>query len=260
MSHITILGTGNLATILGSALKQKGCHIVQVYGRTPRKAAELASQLGAQPVVNLDELDAAADIYIICVSDSAVGELALRLPRVGGVVVHCAGSIGIDVLQRSHARTAVLYPLQTFTATRQVDLSTTPFLVEASDDATLAEVRGVASMLSNSCTEVDSGRRLKIHLAAVFANNFTNHMAAIAGEILEREGLDFELLRPIMAETFNKMLAGTPVAAQTGPARRNDRNVMDKHIELLTCSPKWRLIYELVSQSIHELDQKKHNV
>jgi len=259
-SRIVILGTGNVASILGQALRNNGCEVCQVFGRTREKVAALASRLDATPVCNLDTLAIDADFYIICLADQAIEAVASRMPRVEGTIMHCSGSLDIDVLRKYHRDAAVLYPLQSFTASRNINLATTPFLLEASSPGVLARLQQLASLLSGNCLNVDSPVRLKIHLAAVFACNFANHMSAIASELLEREGLNFDILRPMLSETFDKILTAKPADAQTGPARRNDRIIIDKHIDLLSCDPEWKLVYELLSQSINELNKRNNDV
>lgn len=195
-----------------------------------------------------------ADIYIIAVSDGAVGEVSrqLNVPS-GAVVAHTAGGVGMDALSGDCPHRAVIYPLQTFSQGRRIDFSQVPLFIEYATPHAGEVIRELACALSSSVSEADSARRVRLHTAAVFACNFSNHLYAIAARLLEEDGLTFDVLKPLITETADKAVStGDPASAQTGPAVRGDRSTMVRHMELLGREgwEEYLKIYELLSQSI----------
>lgn len=231
---IVLLGSGNVATHFGKALSDAGHRIVQVYSRTKAHAAVLADAVSAQAIDNLADVDLAADVYLIVVTDDVISEVAARLPSaLKGIVVHTAGSVDIAVLAPHARKYGVIYPVQTFSIAKPVDFSTIPLALEASDEAMYAELIQLVTPLSTRIFPCDSRQRLALHIAAVFACNFTNHLYAIGADILREYALDFDLIRPLILETAQKVMAHSPREVQTGPAIRNDVGTMQKHLELL---------------------------
>lgn len=247
---IVLLGSGNVATHLGRALVGAGHRIRQVYSRTEPHARALAEVLGAEAATDLARIDKRADAYIIAVKDDAIDAVAAQLEGVQGMVVHTAGSVDMTVLA-SHATVyGVLYPLQTFSKAKAVDFSNVPLAVEASQQAVLKRLEALAGSLSDRVFRCDSKQRLSLHVAAVFACNFTNHFYAIAADVLNKHGLDFDLIRPLILETAQKVMAHLPKDVQTGPAVRNDVRTMGKHVELLVSDPELERFYRLFSKRI----------
>ena len=260
--NIALIGAGNLAAHLGPALQAAGHHVVQVYSRTAGSATALAARLGCGWTTEVAGITARAELYVFSVRDAVLGELAERvfssLENLGGGVgerregpgalfVHTAGSMPVDVLPAP--RRGVLYPMQTFSKQRPLRFSEIPVFVESpTDEAMLLEL---ASQLSERPSVLDGERRRRLHLAAVFACNFANHVYDLSSRILEEVGLPFEVMLPLIDETARKVHDLPPRLAQTGPAVRYDQNVMRRHLELLGEGVE-REIYELLSRSIHD--------
>ena len=248
---IVLIGSGNVATHLGGALAGAGHRIVQVYSRTAAHATALAGTLGAGATTDPTTIDIHADVYILAVKDDAIAAVAAQLPAgLKGTVVHTAGSVGMDVLNGHAEACGVLYPLQTFSKAKPVDFSVIPVAVEASDDTALAGLETLAGSVSGRVFRCDSRQRLSLHVAAVFACNFTNHFYAIAADMLGEHGLDFDLIRPLIFETAQKVMEHRPADVQTGPAVRHDVRTMEKHLELLRDHPALAGLYELISRRI----------
>ncbi|WP_423148099.1 Rossmann-like and DUF2520 domain-containing protein [Rubrolithibacter danxiaensis] len=247
---IVLLGSGNVATHLGKALKQVGHVILQVWSRSEAHAEELARELDAASSANIYDIIPDADLYIISISDDAITELAATLKLKDKLLVHTSGSVDISVLSGVSNRIGVLYPLQTFSKFKDVAFSEIPLAVEGSTPAIEEQLVKVAEQLTTKVLKLDSEKRKALHVAAVFACNFTNHLYAIANQILKEHGLSFDLIRPLIAETAAKVQAADPEAVQTGPAVRNDIRVIDKHVDFLQDHPFLKDLYEQLSKSI----------
>lgn len=258
MKRAVIIGSGNLAEALARTVAGNGAlELVQIYGRNAERVqtvARLAATAGACDPEALAE----ADIYLIAVSDKAVAAVAATLPiPAQAAVVHTAGSVPLGALPPKFARRGVLYPLQTFTKGREVDFSQIPLLVEASSEAFGEELEAFARTLSRHVVPADSERRAKAHLAGVFACNFVNHMYAVGERIVRMAGLEFDVLKPLIAETAAKALdAASPAEVQTGPAVRNDFTTKARHGEMLSYDLRLKNLYSSISQSIWETSKK----
>lgn len=251
---IAILGAGKLAFHLAPALEAAGHQIVSVYSRRPRQAENLCENLyEAEAVHSLNFSSSPAEVFILALADDAIGEVAsaLRLPG-QAILLHTSGGKPIDVLKVSDAaESAVLYPLQTFSPDKVINFRQLPFLIEANSPVALKKVRQIAESLSDRVEEVDSYKRRLLHTAAVFACNFSNHMLHLAEEMVEQEGLEFDLLKPLIEETFTKALHISPSKSQTGPAIRGDDSTMQGHMALLReKDPALAEIYQMLSLSI----------
>lgn len=256
LKRVVIVGSGNVAEALTRALPASGAELCQVFARNRGRGPRVAALGGTTWTADPDRL-AEADLYLIAVSDRAVGEVAasLRLPD-GAVAAHTAGSVPLDALE-AFPRRAVIYPLQTFTAGRAVDFARVPLFLEASDKGTYQAVERFARRLSSQLYPADSKRRGILHLAGVLACNFVNALYAAGERTLAREGLPFEALRPLIAETAAKALAApSPAAVQTGPAVRGDLPTLERHRALLAEEPLLLEIYNLMSRYIWETSRK----
>lgn len=253
LPNIALIGAGNVATHLGRALKQAGYKIIQLFSRTISSASELAEKLQCPYVTDLSLVTSNADIYLVSVKDDALDKVIPQLVKQNpnALFLHTSGSTSMNVWEGYVKRYGVLYPLQTFSKRFVVDFKTVTFYVEAVDPTDLDIVRQMAYSLSENVYETDSEQRLYVHLAAVFACNFSNHMYAIAYKLLQEKGLSFVPLLPLVDETVRKIHQLNPVGAQTGPARRWDRMIMNKHESLLKTCPAIADIYKKVSESIH---------
>jgi len=255
---IVIVGAGNLATHISQALLNAGHDVLQVYSRTYDSASLLASKLGCKAVTRIGDIATDADLYVVSVTDSALEGLlpSLCARRPEGVFVHTAGSMPLSVFDGLATRYGVIYPMQTFSKYREVDFHVIPCFIEASDETTLRLLHMVCGGISSMVYELASEKRKYLHLAAVFACNFANHCYDVASRLLEENGLDFAAMLPLIDETASKIHDMNPADAQTGPAVRFDRNVMDKHMQLLDGKPQLRQMYKMMSEGIHELKNK----
>lgn len=262
--RIIMIGAGNVATNMAWALRGAGHEIPQVYSRTMTSAARLAGIIGSEAVSDISAIRDDADAYIISVKDDAIAAVAESLcTRIGdAVVVHTAGSVPVEALSRVAAHCGVLYPMQTFSRDRVVDFSEIPCFIEASDAVTLGRIELLARSISNDVRRMSGTDRQRLHLAAVFACNFANHCYEMASEILSSAGISFDVMLPLIDETARKVHSISPLKAQTGPAVRHDRTVMDAHLRFLDSlsgddseavrQNTMRDIYRLMSRSIHE--------
>lgn len=250
---VALIGAGNVAHHLAPALLKAGVNLCQIYSRSIESARELGIKTGITYVADVGAIYPDCDIYIFCVSDDALLPLykEVRINK-EAVVLHTSGSLPMDIFKSLAGHYGVLYPIQTFTKKRTLDFREIPLCIEASNKETLQMLRQLAGLLSGRVEEISSEQRKVLHLAAVFANNFVNHLYGIAGEILEKEGLDGTLLRPLIFETAHKVMLLAPEAAQTGPARRGDEGIMSIHRTLLKENRKLLNLYTLLSDSIKE--------
>ena len=250
---ITIIGTGNVAWHLAPALENAGYVINEIYGRTEDKALQLSENLYNPLVVDsLDFSTSTSSLFIIAVSDNAIESVATEIVLPDeAMVIHTSGTVPMSILNLTALDyIGVFYPLQTFSKERKLSLDKVPFLIEANDEDGLEILKRIASYISSNVKCVNSEERSKIHLAAVFVNNFTNHMLAIAGDLMDRNELDFNLLEPLIRETIDKALDQKPLNSQTGPAIREDQNTMERHLEELSFNSDYQQLYKLISESI----------
>ncbi|HEY0670544.1 MAG TPA: Rossmann-like and DUF2520 domain-containing protein [Sphingobacteriaceae bacterium] len=252
--NIVMLGSGNVATHLGKALQLAGHTIVEVWSRTFDNARILASSLQAEAVADVSEISRQADIYIIAVSDDVIADVAALIPATDKLIIHTSGSTGIEILKPYSSRYGVLYPLQTFSKKQDVDFKEIPLVMEGSSEEVEHVLKEMVLQVSFNVHLLNSDQRRVLHLAAVFACNFTNHLYALADNLLKDHNLTFDLIRPLITETARKVQHNNPVSVQTGPAARNDKKTIDKHLELLRDHPELQEIYKLLSQSIVNLN------
>lgn len=253
--EVVILGSGNVATHLARAI-DKYHHVAQIYSRNLAHASVLANCLkDCSPTDNLDHLITDADLYILSISDDSIGSVSASMPQVKGIVVHTSGSVGLEALSHMNNPVGVLYPLQTFSKDTMVDLADVPFFLEASDTDTLHRLETFGSFLSEKIYRADSEQRQTLHIAAVFACNFFNHLLDISTEILSKKGYSLDVLAPLVKLTASKAFETGAYDCQTGPAVRGDTATINKHIESLDTQQKE--IYRLLSQSI--IDRHKIN-
>jgi predicted short-subunit dehydrogenase-like oxidoreductase (DUF2520 family) len=255
-TQIVFIGAGNLATNLAKALYRQGFRISQVYSRTESNARELANAVEAEWTDALENVSKDGEIYFVCLTDTALIEL---LPKIvmnknnNALFVHTAGSIPMDIWKGQAEYYGVVYPMQTFSKQIEVDFSEIPIFIEASDEEVHDKLKAIVLTLSKKIYDASSEQRKILHLAAVFTCNFTNHMYALAADLLNRYHLPFEVMLPLVDETARKVHQLPPVATQTGPAMRNDEDVMNGHLKLLKDEPEIKELYELISKSIHKM-------
>ncbi len=257
METISLIGAGNLATRLGLALTAAGYRIAGVFSRTMGSARTLAAALHCEATDDLSTLPA-ADVHLFSVTDTALPLLAARWGTMhpGSFCLHTAGSMPMTVFEGHAGRYGVLYPMQTFSKTRDVDFSAIPCFVEGSDAQALREATRLALSVSKRVIPMPGEKRRWLHLAAVFACNFTNHCYDIAGRLLQAHGISEDVLLPLIDETAAKVHDMPPGKAQTGPAVRFDQNVIERHLRMLASCPELQEIYTALSRHIHSYAQK----
>lgn len=252
-TSIVFIGAGNLATNLAKALYYKGFRIVQVYSRTEESARTLAQAVEAAYTTDLSSVTGDARLYIVSLKDAAFVEL---LPQIvsgkkDALWVHTAGSIPMNIWEGQADRYGVFYPMQTFSKQRAVDFQDIPVFIESNSVEDTRFLKDIASALSERVYEATSEQRKSLHLAAVFTCNFTNHMYALASDLLKKYQLPFEVMLPLIDETARKVHELEPRLAQTGPAVRYDENVINSHLQMLVDEPEMQEIYKLISKNIH---------
>lgn len=252
---VVFIGAGNLATQLSLCMRKTGYEIVQVYSRTEESASLLAGRLDCPYVTSLECIVPDANLYIVALKDSALVEL---LPQIAAsksenaLFVHTAGSLPMSIWKGYAKHYGVFYPMQTFSKAREVEFENIPIFVEADQESDIETLKTLGRSLSNVVMEADSEQRRYLHLSAVFVCNFVNHMFTVGEHLLREHQLPFNIMYPLIKETIEKVLGGmNPSEAQTGPAVRYDRNVMDKHVRLLSAHPLWQHLYEEISKSIY---------
>ena len=246
MIKVVILGSGNVAQHLIEVMKNvSSIDLVQVFARNPNQLNQL---LPSSKIVSDYQKIAAADVYIISVSDNAISEVSAKLPFENRLVVHTSGSSDLSVLDNKN-RKGVFYPLQTFTKGKKVDFTPIPICLEAENEQDYQLLENLGNCISKKVFQINSEQRKSLHVAAVFVCNFVNHLYQIGNEICEANQIPFEVLHPLIQETTQKVLELTPKEAQTGPALRNDTKTIQKHLDFLS-DENYKTIYQLLTQSI----------
>ena len=249
---ISIIGTGNLGCHLASALEEVGHTVINIYGRHIAQAKNIASKLySAEATDCLDFSASKAELFIIAVSDDAIANIAnaIVLPE-KAILTHTSGTKNIMELAACPNAKGVFYPLQTFTKGKKVDWTTIPICIEATNQEADIVLTKVAESLSKFVYFLDALQRKRVHLAAVFACNFTNHLLKISNDILASHDIPFEILKPLIIETVDKALVKGPANAQTGPAVRKDLQTVQQHLDDLAFEPDKQEIYRLLSKAI----------
>jgi predicted short-subunit dehydrogenase-like oxidoreductase (DUF2520 family) len=246
MIKIVIIGSGNVAQHLIQAFaKSKEIEVLQVFSRRKEAIIPLFdSSLITNDFNDLVE----ADLYIISISDDAISSVSSKLPFKNRLVVHTSGSVPIDSLDNKNRR-GIFYPLQTFTKNKAVDFSQIPFCLESENDSDFELLEKVAKSISNNVFKSNEKQRKALHISAVFVNNFVNEMYRIGNEICDENKIPFEILKPLILETVNKVMTLSPKEAQTGPAKRNDKQTIEAHLDFLS-NENHAKIYKILTQSI----------
>jgi len=252
---VVIIGSGNVATVLGQRIKEAGNEILQVIGRSEEKAAVLASYLNCSYATNLLQVSGAADLYILAISDNAIANVASELELNSKLLVHTAASVSKEVLAVASDNYGILYPLQTLKTGIAYALRI-PIVVDGSSTENISTLKAFASQWADEVIVAGDEERLKLHVAAVFVSNFTNHLFALAEQYCNEEKLNFRLLRPLVEETIRRIEMVSPSAVQTGPAVRNDTSTIQKHQSLLSEHPQLLQLYNDLSNSIFSFYSK----
>jgi len=256
IKNIAIIGAGNVATHLALALKDKNKQIIQVYSRTEESAKALAGKVSASYTTKLHDLTGDADLYIISVSDSAVRQIAGNISLTDKLVVHTSGSLPIDILKNTSSHYGVFYPFQTFSKKIKLDFTSIPVCVEANTKENQEALIRLGKELSGDARIMNSEQRTILHLAGIFACNFSNNMYAITADIFSKHNIPFDIIRPVINETAKKINTVNPFDAQTGPAVREDMEIINKHLDLLSEYPDYKEIYDLITRNIIKLKHR----
>ncbi|MBK9399561.1 MAG: DUF2520 domain-containing protein [Bacteroidetes bacterium] len=248
--EIGILGSGNVAHHLAIGLFHAGLPIRFICSRNVKKGKAIARATGAEWQAKVPAAKERSAVLFVCTSDDAIQDVMKKNTKAGFIMVHCSGSIGLVEGAAFPQGTGVFYPVQSFSSKLKVDWSEVPICLEASHPKALQLLKKIAKLLSRKVTMMNSRQRLMVHLAAVFANNFSNAQYAIAELILKENNLSFDLLRPLIAATAEKVQHSSPVAVQTGPAQREDQQSIKSHLALLKATPDIRNIYTSLTKFI----------
>ena len=249
MIKVVLLGAGNVGTHLFRALhKAENISLIQWYNRSAQSLEEGKGKV--KTLSQLDELVPEADLYLLSISDDNISELSSKLKSCKGIIAHTAGSVGMEALNpcKDHG---VFYPLQTFSKQKKVDFEQVPLCLEANTKENFTLLKQVAIALGGPIHSIDSTQRKALHIAAVFVNNFVNHLYAVGEQLCQEHQVPFSVLQPLIAETADKIKSLSPKAAQTGPALREDQQVLKDHLSLLTKTTQKEL-YQLISTAIQQ--------
>ncbi len=253
MKKVALIGAGNVNWHLGHALPKRFYQVCQVYSRTRKSALALSKSLDCKFTTHLSKIDVQVDIVLIAVSDDAIPEVAEQLAYLNDeerLFIHTSGSTPLKVLTKHFLKAGVFWPPQSIKKEDKLKIKKTPFVILA-EDHSLAEVQKFAHHISNEVHHLTEEQKSHLHLAAVLANNFTTHLLSLAYDVCDKQGLDFELLKPIIMETTAKISDKDPSLQQTGPAIRGDQKTIDKHLQLLKKHNELKKIYKLISHSIN---------
>ncbi|RDI14355.1 Rossmann-like and DUF2520 domain-containing protein [Flavobacterium sp. AG291] len=246
MLKVIVIGSGNVAQHLIKAFKNSGkVELVQAYARNPGKLEHILSlEYITDSIQDLKE----ADVYIISVTDDAIDNVSKQLPFSNRLVVHTSGSTPLEKSDAKNRR-GVFYPLQTFSKNKDVDFKEIPLCLEAEHPDDYNALEELAKSISPLTYSISSEQRQALHVAAVFVNNFTNHLYVLGSRVCDENNIPFDILKPLIHETADKIKTVSPINAQTGPAKRNDKTTIQRHLDFIK-DPMQKDIYRLLTQSI----------
>lgn len=252
---ITLIGAGRVGFHLGKQLKKAGFDILQVFSRNLNNSNKLASLVDSEAINQLSEVSPEADLVIIAVADSAISSVSRKLSEIlteKSLIVHTSGATPSMVFQNYFKRFGVFYPLQTFSFEKEPDFSEVPFCIYSDRPKDLKILKEIASSLSEKVFVINDTQRARLHVAAVFVNNFTNHMYFIGKKILNEENISLDVLMPLIEETTQKIKKNDPFLMQTGPAIRRDQETIKSHLEMLEKHPDFQELYQLLTKNIQQ--------
>jgi len=250
-----MIGSGNVSTHLAAAFKNAGHRVIQVYSPNIEHASLLAYHVGAEAIDDISHINAETDVYIIAVKDDAIAGIARQLAVHQRLIVHTSGATALQVLLDRTNQAGVFYPLQTFSKEKELNFRTVPLCIEGANEAITRQLIELGQTISNNIYTVDSAQRKILHLSAVFACNFPNYLYYVSQKLLAKHQLDFNLLRPLIMETAEKVQQQFPAAVQTGPAVRNDGQTMDAHLQLLADDVFLQTLYQLLSEGVMKMEK-----
>jgi predicted short-subunit dehydrogenase-like oxidoreductase (DUF2520 family) len=248
---ISIIGTGNVARALSKRISQCGHKIDAIFGRDRKKAAELAQAVNTTAVDRLSDLPNDSDIYLLAVKDDAIVEVASAIRTESGILAHTSGATPIHIFEGIQKNYGVFYPLQTFSAELEANFEELPICISANNSENETKLKVLASSICPNVYSISEEQRKGLHVAAVFANNFSNFLFSTAFDICSREALDFDMLKPLIRQTLRKIELTDPEKIQTGPARRGDESTISLHMKWLEQhAPEYGHLYEVLTEAI----------
>jgi len=249
--RIVLIGAGNVANHLCIELIKSDLNLCQIYSRTEESAKNLGEKTGIAYTSNIDDIYKDCNIYIFCIKDGVLMDFLskLNLNR-NAILLHTSGSLPISIFENYSINYGSIYPLQTFSKQRELNFKNIPICVEGSNKKVEDIILNISKKLSSDVRIMNFSARKKLHLSAVFACNFVNSMYCMADELLKEDGISFDILYPLIQETAKKVTEMSPKDAQTGPAVRYDKNIMNAHKELLSDKPELRELYDTMSKLI----------
>ena len=250
--RFAIIGAGAVGSHLALALKKSGQQITQIISRGVKSGQVLANELDAVFAERPEELEEDISHILLTLPDQAILDVIFRLPRRDSILIHTSGSFPMEQLEIFGPKFGVLYPLQSFTKYLKPKWEEIPFFVEASSGDIESDLMKLVEEIGTKSVLLDSEKRIKLHMAAVFASNFTNYLQGKAQKLMSEIGLSDELIKPLVVETIRKSFELGAKDAQTGPARRGDDDTIKKHLDLLSCCEMERNLYQTLSESIWE--------
>lgn len=248
---IVLIGAGNAATHIGRACVSRGIRVRYVFSRREESREKLASTVGARPLDDLASLGniEPVDLILLSISDDAIREVASKIPKGDFIVAHTSGVTPIDAMG-DHSERGIFYPVQSLQQEREINFREVPICLEASDEVTHDRLKQLADEIAGPTYDLNSEQRRWLHLAAVFANNFTNQLYGISDELLEKYGMPLEVLQPLIEETARRITEDKPAQLQTGPASRGDKESIEKHRKMLENHPDWLEVYDAITKMI----------
>jgi predicted short-subunit dehydrogenase-like oxidoreductase (DUF2520 family) len=259
IQKIALIGAGKLATNFAFTMKKKGLTILQVYNRSRESGMKLAEKVSSSYIDDLRELSDKADLYALAVSDSALQEISDKIHLRNQMIIHFSGTAEISILKGTSSNYGVLYPPQTFTLRQPTGFLNIPLCVEANNSYSERKLSAFAATLSDKTFKVSTSQRKTIHLSAIFASNFTNFMYSIAEDLLTGSNLPMTLLEPIIEKTKANAMRKNIFNLQTGPAVREDFEMIKTHLDLLSKKPEFKEIYRLLSECIINYKHQNQN-
>jgi predicted short-subunit dehydrogenase-like oxidoreductase (DUF2520 family) len=249
---IILVGAGNVATHLGIALRKAKHEILQVFSRSESAVHALSKTLKCSYTTDQHAVFPDADLYIISISDQALKNFLKTFPIRNKILVHTSGSVPMKVFGSRYKDHGVIYPVQTFSKERSIRFNEVPLLIEGSNAKCLSKISAAASSVSPYVFEMNSTDRRTVHLSAVIANNFSNHLFVLAEKVLMKKNIPFPLLDPLLHETVIKAIKLGPHDAQTGPAKRGDTAIIEEHLKMLKNDQALQKIYREISENIEK--------
>ncbi len=255
-NSVILIGAGNVGFHLGKKLFEEGIIIEQVYSRKITKAKRLSKLINATPTNDFDAISKKGNLYILAIPDSVIGNVAQQLSKVippSKLVVHTSGATPSTVLKPYFKNYGIFYPLQTFSIGKAVDFQNIPICVDSNLKKHRIFLEKLGRKISQNVHLINDKERAILHVAAVFVNNFSNNLFTIGEKITEKENLSFDILKPLIQETVDKIIHHSPTKMQTGPAKRGDKNTIDRHLKYLNKNfPEFAMIYKMMTQNINK--------